>query len=124
MTDASAAVSSVSVSVVRSLPKTAGAIGVPVASKGAVPRQLGLNRAALEANGFEGKAGQTLAVPTASGLVVAVGVGDPGEIDANGLRSAAAAFARAAAKHPHLATTLADLDAVDARAAGRRIELT
>ena len=75
MTDASAAVSSVSVSVVRSLPKTAGAIGVPVASKGAVPRQLGLNRAALEANGFEGKAGQTLAVPTASGLVVAVGVG-------------------------------------------------
>ncbi len=64
MTDASATVSSVEVSTARSAPKTATAVGWAVATKGAVPRQLGLSRAALEANGFEGKAGQVLSVPT------------------------------------------------------------
>ncbi len=106
MTDASVAVQSVNVSVARSIPDAATAIGVPVATKGAVPRQLGLSRKALEANGFEGKAGQVLAVPTPGGLAVAVGVGDPDSIDSNGLRRAGAAFARAAAKHAALATTL------------------
>ena len=57
MTDASATVSSVDVSTTRSVPKTATAVGLAVATKGAVPRQLGLSRAALEANGFEGKVG-------------------------------------------------------------------
>jgi leucyl aminopeptidase len=117
MTDASATVSAVEVSTARSAPKVATAVGWAVSTKGAVPRQLGLSRAALEANGFEGKAGQVLSVPTADGVAVAIGIGDPGTIDASGLRSAAAAFARAASKHAHLATNLADVDGVDAKSA-------
>jgi leucyl aminopeptidase len=121
MTDASVAVQSVTVSTARSVPKAATAVGYGVATKGAVARSIGLNRAALEANGFEGKAGQTLAVPTADGLAVAVGIGEPGEIDAAGLRNAAAAFVRAASKHSVLATNLADVDGVDARAAAQAV---
>ncbi|MGI9644265.1 MAG: leucyl aminopeptidase [Ilumatobacteraceae bacterium] len=121
MTDASAAVSSVTVSSARSVPRSADAVGLAVATKGAVPRQLGLSRAALAATGFEAKPGQTLVVPGSDGITVAVGVGEPGELDANGLRSAAAAFERAAAKYVHLATNLADLDGVEARAAGRAV---
>jgi leucyl aminopeptidase len=121
MTDASATVSSVEVSTARSAPKTATAVGWAVATKGAVPRQLGLSRAALEANGFEGKVGQVLAVPTSDGLNVAVGIGDTGSTDVGGLRSAAAAFARAASKHAQLATNLADVDGVDARAAAQAV---
>ena len=121
MTDASITVKSVSVSTARSVPAGAEAIGYAVATKGAVPRQLGLSRAALAANGFDGKSGQVLAVPDGDDLRVAVGIGDPGEIDANGLRSAAAAFARAASKFEHLATNLTDVDSVDADAAGRAV---
>ena len=121
MIDASAAVSAVSVSSARSAPKGATAIGLAVATKGAVPRQLGLSRAALEANGFDGKAGQVLVVPTGETTMIAVGVGDPGAIDANGLRTAAAAFARAASKHAELATNLADLDHVAGAAAGQAV---
>jgi hypothetical protein len=76
MTDASATVSAVAVSTARSAPKTATAVGWAVATKGSVPRQLGLSRAALEANGFEGKVGQVLSVPTGDGVAVAVGIGD------------------------------------------------
>ena len=121
MTDASTTVSAVSVSSARSAPKAATAVGWAVATKGAVARQLGLNRAALEANGFEGKPGQVLAIPSADGVVVAVGVGDPGSIDANGLRAAAASFARATVKHAHLATNLADVDGVDPSVAGQAV---
>jgi leucyl aminopeptidase len=121
MTDASATISAVSVSTARSAPKAATAVGWVVASKGGVPRQLGLGRSALEANGFEGKLGQVLAVPTSDGLGVAVGIGEPGTIDTAGLRSAAAAFARAASKHAHLATNLADVDGVDASAAAQAV---
>ncbi len=121
MTDASATVSAVAVSTARSAPKAATAVGWAVATKGAVPRQLGLGRAALEANGFEGKPGQTLSVPSGDGVAVAVGIGDPGTIDAAGLRTAAAAFARAAAKHAQLATNLADVDGVDARVGAQAV---
>jgi leucyl aminopeptidase len=88
MSDASAAVSAVDVATARSAPRTATAVGWAVATKGAVPRQLGLSRSALEATGFEAKAGQTLVVPHADGVAVAIGVGDPGTIDSAGLRSA------------------------------------
>ncbi len=54
-------------------------------------------------------------------MTIAIGVGDPAAVDANGLRSAAASFARAASKHAHLAVNLADLDEVDARAAGQAV---
>ncbi len=121
MTDASAAVSSVTVSTARATPRPADAVGLAVGAKGAVPRRLGLTRADLEANGFDGKPGQTLVVPSAEGVCVAVGVGAPGETDANGLRTAAAAFARAAAKHAHLATNLTDVAGVDPPAAGQAV---
>ncbi len=121
MIDASETVSAISVSSARSAPKACTAVGVAVASKGAVPRQLGLSRSALEANGFEGKPGQVLVVPGGDTTMIAIGVGDPDTIDANGLRSAAASFARAATKHAELATNLADLDRVDARDAGQAV---
>jgi leucyl aminopeptidase len=121
MIDASAIVRTVSVNVARSVPTNATAVGYAVATKGATARQLGMNRAALAVHGFEGKAGQTLTVPSSDGLVVAVGIGAPDEVDANGLRRAAAAFARSASKHAHLATTLADVDGVDPVAAGQAV---
>src|SRR5688500_12666422 len=50
------------------------AVGVPVGQKGAVPRALGLDRAALASFGFEGKPGQTLVVPrVGDGPAVAIG---------------------------------------------------
>jgi leucyl aminopeptidase len=119
MTDASVALSSVTVSTARSAPASAGAVGLAVATKGTVPRALGITRAGLSANGFEGKLGQVLALPSSDGLAVAIGVGDPGEIDAAGLRSAAAAFARCASKHARLATNLADVASVEPTIAGQ-----
>jgi len=98
------------VSVGRSVPATADVVGVPVSTRGAVPRQLGLDRSTLAESGFDAKVGQTLVVPRRDGAtLVAVGVGDPATLGASNLRDAAAAFARAAAKHGALATTLAEV---------------
>lgn len=112
----------VNVEVVKSVPRAIEAIGVPVASSGPVPRQVGLSRAALTASGFDGSSGQVLVIPAATGpAVIAVGVGAPGSIDANGLRHAAAALVRAAGKRSSIATALADVDSVDARTAGQAV---
>src|SRR6056297_3535312 len=119
MTDASVALSAVDVSTARSVPTAATAVGYAVAPKGAVARQLGISRSALEANGFTGKLGQTLVVPSSDGVAVAVGVGD--DPDANALRTAAASFSRAASQHARLATNLADVDGVDPGAAGQAV---
>ena len=109
-----------SVSIARSIPKSANAVGVPVASTGAVPRSLGLGRAALAAHGFEGKVGQVLVVPAAAGPThVAVGIGEPSALTPQVLRNAVAALVRAAAKHAVVATSLADLPGVDATVAGQ-----
>lgn len=121
MIDASAAVRSVNVSTAKSVPGDATAVGYPVGPKGSVPKQLGMSRAALADNGFEGQRGQTLKIPSGDGLLVAIGVGPADEIDANSLRKAAAAFARAASKHARLATTLADAGDVDPQAAGSAV---
>src|SRR5215216_316803 len=112
----------VAVTVARSLPPSAEAIGLPVGEKGPVPRQLGLSRAALTAAGFEGKVGQTLVVPRGDGpTVVAIGVGEPATLTPAQIRDLAAAFARAVSKHGALATTLADLDGVAPDAAGQAV---
>ena len=96
----------VSVSVVRSVPSSAAAVGLAVGPSGPVPRQLGLNRATLEAHGFTGKVGQTLVVPSSSAPVyVAVGIGD--DPSTAQLRDAAAALSRAVSKRDHVATNLA-----------------
>jgi leucyl aminopeptidase len=61
--------------------------------------------------GFEGKLGETLAVPTAGRLraqaALLVGIGDPAELTVDGVRRAAAAVARRAGKAASVATTLA-----------------
>jgi leucyl aminopeptidase len=111
-----------SVEVVRAVPRSIDAVGLPVATSGAVPRQLGLNRAALSANGFDGKLGQVLLVPAAAGpTFIAVGVGEPGSLTANGLRTAAAALVRAAGRRATVATSLADLEGVDAKTAAQAV---
>ncbi len=110
----------VSVSVVRSAPRAADAVGLAVGASGAVARQLGLNRAALEAHGFTGSVGQTLVIPSREGpTLVAVGVGV--DASANQLRDAAAAFARAASKRGALATNLADVTSIDAAQAAQAV---
>ena len=93
------------IAVASSVPTSAEVIGVPVRSSGTVPRQLGLSRSALEANGFTGAAGQTLVVPSSKGAtMVAVGAGDG--LGTNELRDAAAALTRACGTRSSLATTL------------------
>ena len=112
----------ITLEIVRSIPRSADAVGVPVASEGPVPRSLGLNRAALAANGFEGKPGQTLVLASPTGPAqIAVGIGKMGELTANGLRNAAASLARAAGKRAHLATSLADVGGVDAKSAAQAV---
>lgn len=112
----------VEVNVARSTPRSADVVGVAVGTEGAVPRSVGLGRAALEDRGFTGAAGQTLLIPRADGAdVVAVGVGDPAQVTATVLRNAAAAFTRCAAKRGHLATNLAATDGVEAGVAAQAV---
>jgi leucyl aminopeptidase len=112
---------SVTIHVVRSTPKAVDSIGVPVGTRGAVPRSLGLNRAALSAAGFDGKAGQTLVVPSGTGPTqIAVGIGDD-KLTAAGLRNAAAALVRAAGKRTSIATSLADIEGVEAATAAQAV---
>ena len=104
---------SVNVQIVRAAPKTVEVIGVPVGTGGAVPRSLGLNRAALIGHGFEGKIGQTLVLPSAAGpTLIAVGMGD-GQVTASSVRNAAATLVRAAGRRASIATSLADLEGID-----------
>jgi leucyl aminopeptidase len=105
----------------KTMPRNAETVGVPVGTSGPVPRSLGLNRAALEELGFEGKVGQTLVVPSAAATTVVVGIGEPGEVTPATLRTAAAALARAAAKRRSLATSLADVAGVDPREAAQAV---
>jgi leucyl aminopeptidase len=113
---------SLSVQLSRSVPKSVDAIGVPVATGGPVPRSLGVSRAQLATLGFEGKVGQTLVVPTGDGpILIAVGVGAPGSISANGLRTAAAMLVRAAGKASTIGTALADLEVVSSADAAQAV---
>ena len=112
----------VTVKITRTVPKQVDAVGVPVGTSGAVARSLGLSRSALAAHGFEGKVGQTLLVPAAAGASqIAVGIGDASKLNVKDLRLAAAALVRAAGKRTSIATTLADLDGVDAAAAAQAV---
>lgn len=112
----------VTVESVRSIPKTVEVIGVPVGTTGAVPRQVGLSRAALTTHGFEGKVGQTLVVPSTSGAtIVAVGIGDARKATVATVRRSAAALARAASRRASVATTLVDAVSLDARSAAQAV---
>ena len=115
----------ISVDVARSAPKSSDALGIGVFSDGSVPRSMGLSRSALVALGFDGRVGQTLVVPSASGVTVAVGVGERANLTTASLRTAAAALARAVPKRVHVATTLVDAgaaaDGVDTRAGAQAV---
>jgi len=110
------------VSVANAVTDGPSAVGVFVPSSGPVPRELGLDRAALTASGLEGKPGQTLTVPTSTGpMMVAVGVGDGAQVDAAELRNAAGAFARAAASHERLAVLLEEIASISAESAAQAV---
>ena len=103
----------VTVAVAAAVPAQAGAVGVPVASDGEVPPELGLSREALAGAGFGGEVGETLLLPRNDGpFLVAVGIGHRAALDAARLRDAAAAFARAAGRQARLAGPLANVPAV------------
>ncbi|MET3904234.1 leucyl aminopeptidase [Paenarthrobacter sp. 4246] len=96
------------------------AIGVLVSSEGDVPESVGLHRETLAGAGFDGKPGTTLQLANASGtLVVAVGGGEPGSLDADGWRKAAAALVRATQKHSRIGFELTDTARIDAGRLGQ-----
>ncbi len=110
------------IAVAAAAPPDTEALGIPVASSGEVPSIIGVDRERLLESGFSGALGQTLALPHAERpVVVAVGVGEPGTLDGAGLRDAAAAFARAAARDGVLATTLAEVAEVGPEEAGQAV---
>jgi len=101
-------------------PATGAIRGIPVASSGTVPKEVGLDRKTLTTLGFQGNAGQVL-VLTKEQLAVAVGIGEPGTADAARLRDAAAAFARAVPRYSSLSTDLADTPGVPSEAAAQAV---
>ncbi|XXF76211.1 leucyl aminopeptidase [Myxococcaceae bacterium GXIMD 01537] len=106
----------------KSAPADAGAIGIPVAVEGEVPRELGVDRATLSAAGFEGKVGQSLVIPRKAGsALLAVGIGAEADNSLASLRNFAAAFARAGSNYKHLAVTLPDLPGVAPDAAAMAV---
>ena len=112
----------ISIQTVRSVPRGVDAIGIPVSASGAVDRELGLKREDLMAHGFDGKIGQTLTIPRASGpTLVAVGIGDANKARPSHVRDAAAALARATTRFAHVSTSLVDATRVDARQAARNV---
>lgn len=91
------------------VPAGTESIGIPVTADGPVPTELGLDRAALKAAGFDGKIGQTLVLPRPDGPTrVAFGLGERADFDASRLRDAAAAFARTTRRHANVAVAMAD----------------
>jgi leucyl aminopeptidase len=119
-----AVTSAVAIDVVREVPPEATALAVPVASDGAVPRERAdLDRATLEASGFDAAVGETLVLPRVDGpMIIEVGVGPRASLDLAAIRDAAAAFARAAGKHARLAVDLTGVASeIEDRAAGQAV---
>ncbi|MDX2089827.1 MAG: leucyl aminopeptidase [Kofleriaceae bacterium] len=96
--------------VAKTAPSSATCIGLAIGTDGELPRELGLDREALAAAGFEGKLGDVQVVPQAKGpLLVVFGIGKRGELDVSKLRDAAALCARAAGTHEKIALAVPDL---------------
>jgi len=88
-------------------PGSASCVGVLVDGDDGPVIGLDLDRERLVAAGFDGAMGTALVVPSgADPTLVAVGVGPAAEVDAAAVRTAAAAFARAASGHAELAIGL------------------
>jgi leucyl aminopeptidase len=94
---------SMAIDVAAAVPAEATAVSYGITTDGPVADALGLDREALTRLGFSGALGETLVVPDSSGVVtVAVGIGPSAEVDADRVRDAAAAFARAVPAHTRL----------------------
>lgn len=97
-------------------------VGIPVASSGPVPDEFRMDRARLEAAGFDSSVGSALVVATSDlPTLVAVGVGEAGDLDVAALRNASAAFARAASSHAQLAIRVSGLSTVPPRLAAQAV---
>lgn len=106
--------------VVAKAPADVQATGTPIASEGALPKEISLSRATLESLGFTGKVGQTYVVPAEKGPVnILIGVGEIAKLDASSLRKAAAAFARAASNFESVSTSLANIGRLDRKVAAQ-----
>ena len=99
------------------VPADATVVGVPVFAGRVVPpgAEVELDGPWLAGRRFDGNLGETLPVPADDGsTIVAVGMGDPADLSAEGMRRAAAALVRASGQDAAVATTLL----AAARAAG------
>ena len=106
--------------VVAKSPANAKAVGIPVSSEGALPKEVSLSRATLETLGFTGKVGQAYVVPAEKGAAsILIGVGELSKLDTSSLRKAAAAFARAAVGFESVSTTLANIGRIDRKVAAQ-----
>ena len=109
------------VAIAQAIPKNADSVGIPVAADGDVPKELGLDRAALNAAGFEGKVGQTLVVPRA-GADADRGRRRQEERARHDQAARRRRRLRARArKHAHLAVLLADANGIPAAEAAQAI---
>jgi leucyl aminopeptidase len=109
------------VEVTSKTPETA-TIGYLLGEESELPKDLGLDAAALEAAGFDGKVGQAIAFPDPAGTwVVLIGIGAGADLDAARLRDAGAAFARATQSRGQLVLVLGDLGDVPPDTVGQAI---
>ena len=121
MTTPSPATTVTTVDVAATAPESAESIAI-LLGPGDRDDSLGIEAARLAAAGFDGTVGSALIVPAGTGpIVVAVGIGEPSELDAARLRDAAAAYAQATANHERLALRLPDLPATLDQAAGQAV---
>lgn len=92
------------------VPSDAAMVAVPVFAGCVLPEgsQVKLDTDFLEAAGFEGKVGQVQSIPGRDHTLAVVGMGAPGEVDAETFRRAAAAMVQAAWRTPAVTTTLLD----------------
>ena len=73
-------VNATKIGVSKTVPRDAGGIRIPVGVDGDVPKDLGLDRAALKAAGFAGQLGQSLIIPrVGSPALIVVGIGSKAE---------------------------------------------
>jgi leucyl aminopeptidase len=107
-------VATAAVHVTDAIPPSTTIVGVPVFADGPVPDRQELDRATLDQSGFEARVGQTLVLPRPGGpTIVETGLGPHAELASAGVRDAAAAFARAAARHGDLAIDLSAIGDIE-----------
>lgn len=107
----------ITVEVRREAPDDVGAVVVPAVAGEAVGH--GVDPGHLRYGGFTGAADQVAVVPAGDRAAVVVGLGPAGEVDANGLRRAAAVAARASEPFATVASYLLDALPGVTDAAGR-----